>query len=185
MIINMTETVFNKLICLCQSSKRELSGVINTIVDDEEIYVLDFKLDDNLLIKSSNSHEIVFNKSEYITKIIYELMLTNNQIYIRFHTHPMFNKASTLSKADIDSLKYIQCLSKKITKNDHKNYTKIIEGIISNSEIAFYTYDLDSNSIVRLPLFCDGMEIIPSSEKNIFQIFNEAFSKGIKLTKKL
>ena len=135
--------------------------------------------------QNQNFHKITFNMPEYITKIIYELMLTNNQIYIRFHMHPMFNKASTLSKADIDFLKYIQCLSKKITKNDHKNYTKIIEGIISNSEIAFYTYDLDSNSIVRLPLFCDGMEIIPSSEKNIFQIFNEAFSKGIKLTKKL
>ena len=103
--------------------------------------------------QNQNFHKITFNMPEYITKIIYELMLTNNQIYIRFHMHPMFNKASTLSKADIDFLKYIQCLSKKITKNDHKNYTKIIEGIISNSEIAFYTYNLDSNSIVRLPLF--------------------------------
>ena len=127
--------------------------------------------------QNQNFHKITFNMPEYITKIIYELMLTNNQIYIRFHTHPMFNKAYTLSKADIDFLKYIQCLSKKITKNDHKNYTKIIEGIISNSEIAFYTYDLDYNSIVRLPLFCDGMEIIPSSEKKCFKSLVKPFQK--------
>lgn len=178
MNINMSEIQFNKLIELCQNSKKELSGIMSTEVKNEEIFITDIKLDDKDVIKSSNSSQIIFDTKEYLTKIIYELAFTNSPVYISFHTHPGFAGAPYLSKADTDNLKYVQSLTKKVNKTNSSNSTTVIEGIITNSEIAFYTYDLDCEKIIRIRFLVDGVEKIPSIEKGQVKVFKESFLEG-------
>lgn len=178
MNINMSEIQFNKFIELCRSSRDELSGIMNTQVNNDEIFVVGIKLDENDVIKESNSKSIHYNLKEYLTKTVYELAFTNSPVYIRFHTHPSLDGAPCLSKADTDNLKYVQNLTKKVSKVNSNNCTKVIEGIITRSEIAFYTYDSDSDKVIRLPFFVDGVEKIPSIEKSKFQVFREGFLEG-------
>lgn len=184
MNINMTEIYFNKLIELCRSSIDEISGIMNTKVNNDEIFVVGIKLDEADEIKEANSTSIHYNLKEYLTKTVYELAFTNSPVYIRFHTHPSLNGAPSLSKADTDNMKYVQSLTKKVTKINSNNCTRVIEGIITRSEIAFYTSDLDSDKVIRLPLFVDGIEKIPSIEKSKFQIFKEGFLEGKRKSKR-
>lgn len=179
MKINMSEIHFNKFIELCRKSKYEISGIMNTKVVFDEIFVVGIKLDDDEVIDEVKRNSIHYKFKEYLTKTVYELAFTNSPVYIRFHTHPSFDGAPALSKADIDNLKYVQSLTKKVAKINANNCTKVIEGIITRSEIAFYTYDLDSDKIIRLPFFVDGIEKIPSIEKNILQLFKESFTGGM------
>lgn len=39
MVINMSESLFNELIKLCKSSKKELSGTMRVKVSGEDIYI--------------------------------------------------------------------------------------------------------------------------------------------------
>jgi len=183
MNINMSESQFEKLTQLCRNSIDEISGIMNTQVNNGEIFIVDFKLDEGDIIENANSHEIIYNSKEYITKTVYELAFTNSHVYVRFHTHPG-NGLPGLSKADTDNLKYIQSLTKKVAKINTNNCTKVIEGIITNSEIAFYTYDLESDKKIRIPFFVNGIEKIPSIEKSKFQIFKEGFIEGIRKARK-
>ena len=181
--INMSESQFKNLTQLCRNSTDEISGIMNIQLNNGEIFIVDIKLDDDDIIKSANSHEIIYNFKEYIIKTVYEIAFSNCPIYIRFHTHPD-NGLPNLSETDIDNLKYIQSLTKKVAKINEKDCTKVIEGIVTNSEIAFYTYDLESNKEIRLPFFVDGIEKIPSIEKSIFQIFKESFREGSRKSRK-
>lgn len=184
MNINMSEIQFNKLTELCRNSRKELSGIMNTQVSNGEIFIAGIKLDENDVIKSANSRQIVYD-IKYLTKTVYELAFTNSPVYIRFHTHPLFYGAPWLSKADTKNLKYVQSLTKKVAKINSNKCTKVIEGIITSSEIAFYAYDLDSDKIIRLPFFVDGVEKIPFAiEKSKFQNFKEGFLEGIKKAKR-
>ena len=184
MNINMTESQFDKLTQLCRNSRNELSGIMNTQVNNGEIFIVGVKLDESEIIESSNSHEIIYNSKEYITKTVYELAFTNSPVYIRFHTHPTIAGLPGLSKADTDNLKYVQSLTKKVAKLNTNNCTKVIEGIVTDSEIAFYTYDLDSNKAIRLPFFVDGIEKIPSMEKSKFKAFKDGFLEGRRKARK-
>lgn len=184
MNINMTGTHFNKFIELCRCSKDEISGIMDTQINNGEIFIVGIKLDGNDVIKNANSKSIHYNLKEYLTQTVYELAFTDSPVYIRFHTHPSLDGAPCLSKADTDNLKYVQSLTKKVAKVNSNNCTKVIEGIITRSEITFYTYDLESNKIIRLPFFVDGIEKIPSIEKSKFQIFKEGFLEGRRKAKK-
>lgn len=178
MKINMTELQFNKFTELCKKSKNELSGIMKTQITNGNIFIVDINLDENDVIKSASSNKITYDVKEYLTKTIYDLAFTNSPVYIRFHTHPSFYGSPGLSKADTNNLKYVQSLTKKVTKINSDKCTKVIEGIITRSEIAFYTYDLETDKIIRIPLFVDGVEKIPSTEKSKFQIFKESFLEG-------
>lgn len=178
MNINMSESQFDKLTQLCKNSRDELSGTMNAQVTNGEIYVVSVNLDESNIIDRANSHEIIYNSKEYITKTAYELAFANSPVYIRFHTHPLFGGAPGLSKPDTDQLKYVQSLAKNVAKITCNDYTKVISGIVTDSEIAFYTYDLDSDRVIRIPFFVDGNEKIPSTEKSKFQIFKEGFLEG-------
>lgn len=184
MNINMSKSQFEKLIKLCRISQHEISGVMNTQSIDGEICILNIKLDERDIIESANSHEIIYNSSEYITKTIYELASANSPVYIIFHTHPSFGSSPCLSKPDTDNLKYIQSLTKKVANININADTKVIEAIITRSEIVFYTYDLDNDEIIRLPFFVDGVERVPSFEKGRFQAFKEGFLEGRKKARK-
>lgn len=67
---------------------------------------------------------------------------------------------------------------KKIAEINASDCTKIIEEIVSKYEIAFYFYDLESNKSIRLPFLIDGIEIILSMSKSIFQSFKDGLLKG-------
>lgn len=184
MKINMSEKQFNKFIELVRSSKKEIGGIMHTQVHNGEIYIVDVELDGSNMIESSSPSKIVYNYKEYLTRTIYELAFSNSPVYIRFHTHPSFGGAPGLSKQDIYTLKYTQGLTQKVKKINSNNCPKVVSAIITSSEIAFYTYDLDSDKIVRLPFFVDGIEKIPSLEKSKFQVFKEAFIEGRKRARK-
>lgn len=180
MNINMSEIQFSKFTDLCRSSRKELSGIMNVQENNGEIFIVGMKLDEKEVIKTSNSSMIVYNLKEYLTKTVYELAFTNSPVYIRFHTHPSFGGAPALSDADTDNLKYVQNLTKEVSKINSNNCTKVIEAIITSSEIAFYTYDSASDKIIRIPFFVNGIERIPSTEKSKFQVFKEGFLEGRK-----
>ena len=184
MKINMTELQFNKLIQLCCSSRKELSGTMSAQIYNDELYINGVKLYEDEIIEESSSNEIQFNLKEYITKTVYELAFDKSPVYIKFHTHPLFNGAPGLSKADINNLKYVQGLTEKISKINSNGNITVIEGIITESEIAFYTYDLEKEKVVRLPFFVDGVEKIPSLEKSKFQLFKEGFLEGRRSAKR-
>lgn len=184
MIINMTSVQFDKLTELCRSSKYELSGIMDTQVNNGEIFVVGVKLVENKVIEKSNSHMIVYNRKEYLTKTIYELAFNNSPIYIIFHTHPSFDGELGLSEADINNLKYVQELAKKVVKINSNNCTKVISGIVTGSEIAFYTYDKNSDKVTRLPFYVNGVEKIPSFEKSKFQVFKDSFLEGRRKSRK-
>lgn len=76
---------------------------MNTQVSNGEIFIVGIKLDENDVIKSSNSRHIVYDIKEYLTKTFYELAFTNSSVYIRFHTHPLFGGAPGLSNVDFKS----------------------------------------------------------------------------------
>lgn len=105
-------------------------------------------------------------------------------VYIRFHTHPTFTGIPGLSQADVDNLKYVQILSQTVAKSNATASTEVIEGIVTDSEIAFYTYDLESDKPIRLPFFVDRFEKILSTEKSKFQAFKNGFIEGIRKTKR-
>lgn len=46
---------------LCRSSQSEISGIMKFIINNEEIFIEDIKLDESEMIESSNSHEIMYN----------------------------------------------------------------------------------------------------------------------------
>ena len=79
----------------------------------------------------------------------------------------------------------MQGLANRVSNLKTNNYVTVIEGIITNSEIAFYTYDLDANEVKRFQFFVDGCEKIPSIEKSNFQNFKDGFLAGIKKSKKI
>lgn len=184
MNINMPENQFDKLTKLCRSSRSELSGIMNAKVHNGEIFIVGAKLDESGIIKSSNSHKIIYNSKEYIANTIYEFAFTNSPVYIRFHTHPTFTGILGLSQADVDNLKYVQILSQTVAKSNSTASTEVIEGIVTDPEIAFYTYDLEPDKPIRLPFFVDRFEKILSTEKSKFQAFKNGFIEGIRKTKR-
>ena len=185
MVINMSEILFNELIRLCKNSKRELSGTMKVKVSGEDIYIVGINLDSPDFIVSSNSNEVVFDTEKYITKAVYDLTFTEDLVYIRFHTHPLFSGVAGLSKTDVSTLKYMQGLASRVSNLKTNDYVTVIEGIITNSEIAFYTYDLEANKVRRFQFLVDGCEKIPATEKRGFQIFKDGFLAGIKKSKKI
>ena len=90
MVINMSEILFNELIKLCKSSKKELSGTMRVKVSGEDIYIVDINLDSPDFIISSNSNEVVFDTEKYITKAVYDLTFFEDLVYIRFYTDRFF-----------------------------------------------------------------------------------------------
>ena len=68
-------------------------------------------------------------------------------------------------KKEIMKLPNDSDLMKKVVKTNVNNFITVIEGVVTNSEIAFYTYDLESGKEIRLPFFVDGIEKIPTTEK--------------------
>ena len=149
------------------------------------IYIVGINLDSPDFIVSSNSNEVVFDTEKYITKAVYDLTFTEDLVYIRFHTHPLFSGVAGLSKTDVSTLKYMQGLASRVSNLKTNYYVTVIEGIITNSEIAFYTYDLEANKVRRFQFFVDGCEKIPATEKRGFQIFKDGFLAGIKKSKKI
>ena len=59
---------------LCRSSQSEISGIMNFIINNEEIFIEDIKLDESEMIESSNSHEIMYNM-KWIAKNILGLCI--------------------------------------------------------------------------------------------------------------
>ena len=92
-----------------------------------------------------------------------------------FHTHPGLRGAPRLSDADKDMLKYIQSLTKKIPGKEN---TLVIEGIITRQEIAFYSQDENTQEILNIPLFVNGIEKKLSKNQNFLEAFREGFRRG-------
>ena len=92
-----------------------------------------------------------------------------------FHTHPGLRGAPRLSDADKDMLKYIQSLTEKIPGKEN---TLVIEGIITRQEIAFYSYDENTQEILNIPLFVNGEEKKIVEYRGFLDSFKEGLKKG-------
>ena len=130
------------------------------------------------MIENATSRSIRYDHLEYLCDSVYRLSLIDSPVFIRFHTHPGSGLPG-LSKADTEALKYLQGLTTRVHKSNSNNGNLVIEGIITSSEIAFYTYDLSLDKSVRLPFFVDGVEQIPSIEQSGLQRFMKAFRDGV------
>ena len=177
MNINMDKNTFDSLTEICRNFPIEKSGIMNTEVDYEDIYIMGFQFDDSDMIKNATPASIRYDRLDYLCDGVHRISFTDSPVFIRFHTHPGSGLPG-LSKADTEALKYLQGLTTKVYKSNSNNGNLVIEGIITSSEIAFYTYDLDSDKSVRLPFFVDGVERIPSIEQSVLQRFMNAFGKG-------
>ncbi len=177
MNINMAKDTFDRLTKICRNSAVEISGIMDTEADNREIYIVGFQIDDGDMIENATSRSIRYNHLEYLCDSVYRLSLIDNPVFIRFHTHPGSGLPG-LSKADTEALKYLQELTTRVHKSNSNNGNLVIEGIITSSEIAFYTYDLSLDKSVRLPFFVDGVEQIPSIEQSVLQRFMNAFGMG-------
>lgn len=175
MNINISSEHFNNLIKLCKNSRNELSGTMNTKLDNDDVYIVGINLDSKDMVKSAKRTKVEYNVKEYITNTVYDIAFSKNKVYIRFHTHPSFGSAPRPSKADIETLKYTQGLVHRAKPDD---LISVVEGIVTDKEVAFYFYDSNKDSVERLPLFIDGVEKIPNSEKSILQVFKESFAEG-------
>ncbi len=185
MNINMSGQQFDKLTELCRNTSQEFGGTMNTIVMDDDVCVVDngIILDSSELIESASPRFIKYNPEEYITMVVYDIGFSNSPVYIRFHTHPSETALPSPSQADAELLKRVQEISTKLRKTTPYGEVTVIEEIITYSEIAFYTYDLEADKATRLPLFVDGTEKIPDFEKSTFQRCKEGFLKGLSKVK--
>ena len=173
----MAKDPFDRLTKICRNSAVEISGIMDTKEDNREIYIGGFQIDDRDMIENATSRSVEYNISEYLCDSVYRLSLIDSPVFIRFHTHPV-SGVPGLSKADTKILKYLQELATRVYKSNANNGNLVIEGIITRSEIAFYTYDLRENKPVRLTFFVGGIELIPSMEQSVLQRFIEAFKAG-------
>lgn len=185
MNINMTEKIYDDLINACRNSKKELSGELITKIDNEEIYITGISFDEDEIIKEYTNKSISYNNKEYITKTMHGIISSTNGVYICFHTHPSFGGIPALSEKDKETLKYTQELSTKLS-TEVKSITDIkpIEGIVTSTEIAFYSINTETNEIIRIPLFVDGIEKIPSTEKSTLQRIKDSFISGMNRAKR-
>lgn len=179
-MILMSEILFQKLIELCKKSKNEVSGVLQAKLNDDKIYISDVTFDSSSLIKDCSPRHITYKTDEYIVKIIYDMTFGNSLIYIQFHTHPGNLDAPKLSEADLNNLKYIQALAQRVKKIKKFKAILVIEAIVTSTEIAFYTFNPNTNKLIRLPFYVNGIEQIPSTEKTAFQLFKDGFKRGFK-----
>ena len=127
------------------------------------------------IIESCSQQHINYKTNEYITKTIYDITFGDNPLYVQFHTHPGNFGAPKLSEADLNKLKYTQSLVERVKKITKFKAILVIEAIITTTEIAFYSYNPNTNKLIRLPFYVDGIEQIPSTEKNAFQLFKDGF----------
>ena len=179
-MILMSKTLFCKLTELCKKSKNEVSGTLYTKLVDDRLYINNVTFNSSSVIEDCGPLHINFKYNEYITKTIYEMIFIDNPIYIQFHTHPSNLATPRLSEADLNKLKQIQSLAEKVKILTKFKAILVIEAIITATEIAFYAYNPNTNKLSRLPFYVDGIEQIPSTEKNGFQLFKDDFRRGFK-----
>ena len=77
---------------------------MNFIINNEEIFIEDIKLDESEMIESSNSHEIMYNMKQ-IAKNILGCASNNSFVCITFHIYSIGSVCQNAAAAD--TLKYI------------------------------------------------------------------------------
>ena len=184
----MNDSQYCSLLNLCIQNKQEISGTMNIKNTSEGMIVSEIKLDDNSMVSSSNNKHITFNTKEYLTKMVYEIMYSDVNIYVRFHTHPGKMSACKLSLTDLKNLKANQEMALRVSKLKSRENIIVSECIITKDEVAFYYYDVISGLIKRVPLYVDGKEKIPISEKvegkSLFQIIKGGIKEGFSEARK-
>lgn len=182
MRINISKEIYNELINRCKKTKVEISGTMTANIDDENIIIEQIYTDINC-IKSSNKKEIIYDPDKYIEKTIDEMI--SQQVHIRFHTHPGYiNNMACLSYTDKRHTKGRKKIAEFVSEFYKKAPIMIIDCVINRKEMAFYILDEESRDIIRLPLFVDGKEIIPSHELNgIKYYYSTSLSENINKTK--
>ena len=177
MNIILTDAQYRLLTAFSRSSKVEQSAVLRVRVDGDDILFSHIVQSTGDEIVSATKKNITFDTKVYLTKTLYSMIRSENGVYVQFHTHPGFSSNAALSSEDEALLQYLQELSGRVTEI-HGTPITIIEGVITNYEAAFYSYDCQSNTVNRLPLFVDGEEKVPLFEKNLLQVAKDSFTKG-------
>lgn len=178
MNVNLTSEQYLKIVSFSKSSKIEQNGIMEVEVNGKDIDFLSLVPSQGEEVFKATRNRIEYNNLEFIQKTLYQIAYAKDGIYVVFHTHPSFGGAAALSKADIETLKYCEELADKWANNGERQRTTIVEAIVTDSEVAFYQYDEQSESVKRLPLFVDGIEKIPMTEKSKWQILRESFAEG-------
>lgn len=179
-MILMSKALFNKLTELCKKSNNEVSGILHTKFVGNKIYINDVTFTPSSIIESCSQHHIHYKTNEYIIKTIYDITFGDNPLYIQFHTHLGNFGVPILSEADLNKLKLTQSLVERVKKLTKFKAILVIEAIITPTEIAFYINNPNTNKLTRIPFYVDGIEQIPSTEKNGFQLFKNGFKSGFK-----
>ena len=178
MNINMNNEQYNQIIAFSKSLKIEQNGTMEFSLDGNDIIFLRLIPSSGEEVKKANAKRIEYNNQEFIQNTLYGIAYAKDSIYGVFHTHPSFAGAAALSKPDIETLRYCEALADKWADNGGRQRVTIIEAIVTNSEVHFYQWDEQTESVKRLPLFVDGIEKIPSIEKSKWQNFKDGFADG-------
>ena len=172
--IHMREDQFNNLIQLNKSNKEEISGTIQIMQSGNDILIDKILIGDNDIYQERSPKYIEYDIEKWLPKTFWNLYATDTSYYVMFHTHPGLRGAPRLSDADKDMLKYIQSLTEKIPGKEN---TLVIEGIITRQEIAFYSYDENTQEILNIPLFVNGEEKKLSKNQSFLEAFREGFRR--------
>ena len=172
--IHMREDQFNNLIQLNKSNKEEISGTIQIKQSENDILIDKILIGDNDIYQERSPKYIEYDVEKWLPKTFWNLYATDIPYYVMFHTHPGLRGAPRLSDADKDMLKYIQSLTEKIPGKEN---TLVIEGIITRQEIAFYSYDENTQEILNIPLFVNGEEKKLSKNQSFLEAFREGFRR--------
>lgn len=153
--IHITEEYYNNLLKISKKTKEEISGTIQVKINSNDLLVDKILIDSDDIYQERTTSSIEYNTNKWIQKTVWDLFNAHTPYYIMFHIHPRLTGAPRLSTQDIETLEYVKSLANKVPNG---NNIEVIEGIVTRSEIAFYTYDMNTKKIERLPLFVNGIE---------------------------
>lgn len=185
MNLYMDNFTYKRLISIAKTNRIEKCGYLLGSRQGQDFYVTSIELQSDETIELATKTSIDFNVKYYLSDLIFRMSsLENNNVLICFHTHPTLRGSVNLSKDDIQILKSIQELARRITNKKLSNCEiTVIEGVVNWSEIAFYAINQNTGQIERQPLFVDGIEIIPADKKTFIQSVKDGFTIGRKKAK--
>lgn len=162
MRILMSKEIYNELTRRCSKNRVELSGTLTVEQNKSDILIKEIWTDINC-IKSNDNKSITYDGNQYIKKTIKEMVY--NHIHVSYHTHPGLLGLPQLSDADKSHVRDRSIIGELVSEQYNLPSLVIIEGIVTDIEIAFYLYEERNDKFTHIPLFIDGKEMIPYYEK--------------------
>lgn len=177
MNINMTSEQYRQITNFSKSSKIEQAGEMEVAISGNDLVFLRLVPSQEAEVHKATRNCIEYNSQEFIWNTLYNIAYAKDGIYVRFHTHPTSGGAADLSKKDLEMLKYYEELANQLVNNGHQR-TTIIDAIVTDTEVAFYKYDKNTDTVKRLPLLVDGIDRVPMSAKSKWQILKDGILEG-------